>query len=173
VRASGDPLALAKAVRDTVESIDPVVPTGAILSMEQMMSRSEAPRRFMMLLLSTFGGLALVLATVGLYGVISFAVSQRTREIGVRIALGASRNDVLRMILSEGLKLVLIGALLGVAAALALTRVLQEMVYGVSTRDPLIFFLVNVLLAAVSLAACYIPARRALRVDPMVALRYE
>jgi predicted permease len=173
VRASGDPLALAKAVRDTVESIDPVVPTGAILSMEQMLSRSEAPRRFMMLLLSTFGGLALVLATVGLYGVISFAVSQRTREIGVRIALGASRSDVLRMILSEGLKLVLIGAVLGVAAALALTRVLQEMVYGVSTRDPLIFFLVNVLLAAVSLAACYIPARRAVRVDPMVALRYE
>jgi putative ABC transport system permease protein len=173
VRASGDPLVLSKAVRETVASIDPLVPTGAILTMDQMMSSSQALRRFMMLLLSIFGGLALVLATVGLYGVISFAVSQRTREIGVRVALGARPGDVLRMILTEGLKLVLVGAVLGLASALALTRVLQEMVYGVSTRDPLTFTLVSLLLAAVSLAACYIPARRALRVDPSVALRYE
>lgn len=173
VRASGDPLALTRAVRETFETIDPLVPTGRIFTMDQMMVRTHAPQRFVMLLLSIFGGLALVLAAVGLYGVSSFAVSQRTREIGVRIALGARRSDVLRMILSEGLKLVLVGGVLGVGAALALTRVLQEMVYGVSTRDPLILTLVSLLLVAVSLAACYVPARRALRVDPIVALRYE
>jgi predicted permease len=173
VRASGDPLALGRAVRETVAGIDPLVPTGLILTMDQMMSRSQALRRFMMLLLSAFGGLALVLATVGLYGVISFAVSQRTREIGVRMALGARPDDVLRLILTEGLKLVLAGVVLGVAAALALTRLLQGMVYGVSMRDPLIFVLVNLLLGAVSLAACYIPAKRATRVDPLAALRYE
>jgi predicted permease len=173
VRASGDPLALSRAVRETVASIDPLVPTGMILTMDQMMSRSQALRRFMMLLLSIFGVLALVLATVGLYGVISFAVSQRTREIGVRMALGARPGDVLRLILTEGLKLVLAGVVLGVAAALALTKLLQGMVYGVSMRDPLIFILVNLLLGIVSLAACYIPARRAMRVDPLNALRHE
>ena len=127
----------------------------------------------MMQLLSIFGALALVLASVGLYGVISFAVSQRTREIGVRMALGARPADVLRLILAEGLKLVLAGVVLGISASLLLTKLLEGMVYGVSMRDPLIFLLVNVLLVGVSLAACYIPARRAMRVDPIVALRYE
>ena len=127
----------------------------------------------MMLLLCIFGALARVLASVGLYGVISFAVSQRTREIGVRMALGARPADVLRLVLAEGLKLVLAGVALGIAAALLLTKLLEGMVYGVSMRDPLIFLLVNVLLVGVSLAACYIPARRAMRVDPIVALRYE
>ena len=126
-----------------------------------------------MLLLSFFGGLALVLATVGIYGVISYAVSQRTREIGVRMALGARPADVLRMILTDGLKLVAVGVVIGIAAALMLTRLLEGMVYGVSMRDPLIFVLVNLLLVTVSLAACYVPARRAMRVDPLVALRYE
>jgi ABC-type antimicrobial peptide transport system permease subunit len=127
----------------------------------------------MMMLLSIFGGLALVLASVGIYGVISYAVSQRTREIGVRMALGARPADVLRMILSEGLKLVAVGVALGLVAAVMLTRLLEGMVYGVSMRDPLIFVLVNLLLVTVSLAACYVPARRAMRVDPLVALRYE
>jgi putative ABC transport system permease protein len=141
--------------------------------MDQVLAHSLALRSFMMLLLSIFGGLALVLATVGIYGVISYAVSQRTREIGVRMALGARPADVLRMILTEGLKLVAVGVVIGIAAALMLTRLLEGMVYGVSMRDPLIFVLVNLLLVTVSLAACYVPARRAMRVDPLVALRYE
>jgi len=156
-----------------VAATDPLVPTGAVRSMDQVLSHSLALRSFMMMLLSIFGGLALVLASVGIYGVISYAVSQRTREIGVRMALGARPADVLRMILSEGLKLVAVGVALGLVAALMLTRLLEGMVYGVSMRDPLIFVLVNLLLVTVSLAACYVPARRAMRVDPLVALRYE
>ena len=114
-----------------------------------------------------------MLASVGIYGVISYAVSQRTREIGVRMALGARPADVLRMILTEGLKLVAVGVALGIAAALLLTRLLEGMIYGVSMRDPLIFVVVNLLLVTVSLSACYVPARRAMRVDPLIALRYE
>jgi putative ABC transport system permease protein len=127
----------------------------------------------MMFLLSLFAALALTLATVGIYGVISYAVSQRTREIGVRMALGAHPGNVLRLILGEGLKLVLAGAALGIIFALLATRFIATMIYGVSATDPLIFFSVITLLVLVSLAACYIPARRAMRVDPIVALRYE
>jgi putative ABC transport system permease protein len=173
VRTTGNPLLLNQALREALAATDPLVPTGAVRSMDQVLARSLALRSFMMMLLSIFGGLALVLASVGIYGVISFAVSQRTREIGVRMALGARPADVLRMILREGLKLVAVGVVLGVAAALMLTRLLESMVYGVSVRDPLIFVLVNLLMVAVSLAACYVPARRATRVDPLVALRYE
>ena len=173
VRTNANPLSLSQSVRESVAALDSLVPTGQIRSMDQVLSRSLALRSFMMQLLSIFGALALVLASVGLYGVISFAVSQRTREIGVRMALGARPADVLRLILTEGLKLVLVGVILGVSAALFLTKLLEGMVYGVSMRDPLIFLVVNVLLVGVSLAACYIPARRAMRVDPIVALRYE
>jgi len=173
VRTTGNPLILNRALREAVAAADPLVPTGAVRSMDQVLAHSLALRSFMMRLLSIFGGLALVLASVGIYGVISFAVSQRTREIGVRMALGARPADVLQMILTEGLKLVAVGVVLGTAAALLLTRLLEGMVYGVSMRDPLIFALVNLLMAAVSLAACYVPARRAMRVDPLVALRYE
>jgi putative ABC transport system permease protein len=172
-RTTGDPLLLNKALRDAVAATDPLVPTGAIRSMDQVLSHSLALRNFMMMLLSIFGGLALVLASVGIYGVISFAVSQRTREIGVRMALGARPADVLRMVLREGTTLVALGVVLGIAASLILTRLLEGMVYGVKVRDPLIFAAVNVLLVVVSLAACYIPARRATRVDPLEALRYE
>jgi putative ABC transport system permease protein len=173
VRTNLDPLRLSRAVREAVVAVDPLVPAGRILSMDQLLSRSLALRSFMMLLLSVFGGLALLLASVGIYGVISYAVSQRTREIGVRMALGARPADVSRMILTEGLKLVLGGVVLGVGAALLLTRLLEGMLYGVSMRDPLIFVLVNLLLVGVSLVASYVPARRAMRVDPIVALRYE
>jgi putative ABC transport system permease protein len=173
VRTTGNPLILRRALREAVAAADPLVPTGAVRSMDQVLAHSLALRSFMMLLLSIFGGLALVLASVGIYGVISFAVSQRTREIGVRMALGARPADVLQMILTEGLRLVAVGVVLGTAAALLLTRLLEGMVYGVSMRDPLIFVPVNLLMAAVSLAACYVPARRAMRVDPLVALRYE
>jgi putative ABC transport system permease protein len=173
VRTTGNPLILNRALREAVAAADPLVPTGAVRSMDQVLAHSLALRSFMMLLLSIFGGLALVLASVGIYGVISFAVSQRTREIGVRMALGARPTDVVQMILTEGLKLVAVGVVLGTAAALLLTRLLEGMVYGVSMRDPFIFALVNLLMATVSLAACYVPARRAMRVDPLVALRYE
>ena len=173
VRTTGNPLILNQALREALAAADPLVPTGAVRSMDQVLSHSLALRSFMMLLLSIFGGLALVLATVGIYGVISYAVSQRTREIGVRMALGARPADVLRMILTEGLKLVAVGVVIGIAAALMLTRLLEGLVYGVSMREPLIFVLVNLLLVTVSLAACYVPARRAMRVDPLVALRYE
>jgi putative ABC transport system permease protein len=173
VRTTGNPLLLNQALREALAATDSLVPTGAVRSMDQVLSHSLGLRSFMMLLLSIFGGLALVLASVGIYGVIAFAVSQRTREIGVRMALGAQPGDVLRMILLEGLKLVAVGVVLGVTAALMLTRLLEGMVYGVSMRDPLIFVLVNLLMVAVSLAACYVPARRAMHVDPIIALRYE
>jgi len=173
VRSTGNPLLLNQALREALAAADPLVPTGAVRSMDQVLAHSVALRSFMMMVLSIFGGLALVLASVGIYGVISFAVSRRTREIGVRMALGARPADVLRMILTEGLKLIAVGVVLGVAAALMLTRLLEGMVYGVSMRDPLIFVLVNLLMVAVSLAACYVPARRATRVDPIIALRYE
>jgi putative ABC transport system permease protein len=173
VRTSVDPLSLSRAVRDAVAAVDPTVPTGSMRSMDQVLSRSLALRNFMMFLLSLFAALALTLATVGIYGVISYAVSQRTREIGVRMALGARPSDVLRLILGEGLKLVLAGAALGTLLALIATRFISTMIYGVSATDPLIFLSVSTLLVVVSLAACYVPARRAMRVDPIVALRYE
>ncbi|MGC0772264.1 MAG: ABC transporter permease [Candidatus Acidiferrum sp.] len=173
VRSSVDPLSLSRSVRDAIAAVDPTVPTGSVRSMEQVLSRSLALRSFMMFLLGLFAALALVLASVGIYGVVSFAVSQRTREIGVRMALGAHPRDVLRLILGEGLKLVLAGVLLGIIAALAMTRLLSTLIYGVSVTDPLIFLFVVALLVAVALAACFVPARRAMQVDPIVALRYE
>jgi len=173
VRSNVDPLSLSRSVRDAIAAVDPTVPTGSTRSMEQVLSHSLALRSFMMFLLGLFAALALVLASVGIYGVISFAVSQRTREIGVRMALGAHPRDVLRLILGEGLKLVLAGVVLGIIAALAMTRLLSTLIYGVSATDPLIFLSVVTLLVAVALAACFIPARRAMRVDPIVALRYE
>ena len=123
--------------------------------------------------LGIFAGLAMVLASVGLYGVISFLVGRLTREIGVRMSLGARPTDVLRLILADGLRLVITGVVVGIVAAHLLTRLLESMVYGVSPRDPLVFVLVSLVMIAVSLLACYVPARRASRVDPITALRYE
>ena len=173
VRSSVAPLSLARAVKEAVETVDPVVPTGANRSMGQVMARSLALRNFMMRLLGIFSGVALTLAGVGLYGVVSFIAGRRTREIGVRISLGARRADVLRLILVEGSKLVTRGLAIGVLAALMLTHLLESMVYGVSLRDPLIFSLVILLMIAVSALACWLPARRAMKVDPITALRYE
>jgi putative ABC transport system permease protein len=173
VRANVEPLSLERAVREAVAAVDPTVPTGHSRSLDQVLARSLVLRNFMRVLLSFFAALALLLATIGIYGVISYAVSQRTREIGVRVALGAQRSDVLRIILGEGLKLVVAGAALGLLAALAVTKLLGSLLYGVSATDPLIFAVGTALLIGVALAACYIPARRATRVDPIVALRYE
>jgi putative ABC transport system permease protein len=172
-QTAGDPLTFAQPVREGVAAVDPLVAAGAIRSMDQVLTHSLALRSFMMFLLSLFGGLALFLAGVGIYGVIGYAVSQRTREIGVRMAMGAEPRQVLRMVLCEGLKLVLTGLSLGVAAALMLMRLLEGLVYGVSMRDPLIFIIVNLVMLFVAMLACYFPARRAARVDPLVALRYE
>src|SRR5690348_2301419 len=173
VRTAGDPLSLSHDVKNSVASIDSSVAIGKIVTMDQLMSRSVALQQFMMLLLSLFAGIALILAAVGIYGVVSYSVSQKTREIGIRMALGAQPGEVLRLILAQGLKLVIIGVIFGVVAAATLTRLLEGLIYGVSARNPLVFILGIVALVAVSLSACLLPAKKALRVDPMVALRHE
>jgi len=155
-------------------------------TMDEIIARTLAPRRFSMILLGVFAGLALVLSSVGIYGVVSYLVSQRTHEIGLRMALGARRADVLRLILGHGMKMALAGVAVGLAAAFGLTRLMAQaapdqadrtksanLLFGVSATDPLTFFAVALVLLVVALAACYIPARRAMRVDPMVALRHE
>ena len=144
-----------------------------VQTMDSVISASLAARRFSMALLASFALLALLLSSIGIYGVISYVVGQKTREIGLRIALGASRSAVMRMILTQGGKLAAAGVILGLAASFALTRLMSAMLFGVSASDPLTFVIVATLLTAVALAACYIPARRAMRVDPMEALRHE
>ena len=141
--------------------------------MEELVARSVSQRRFNLLLLAAFASVALLLAAVGIYGVMSYSVEQRTREIGVRMAMGAQRGDVLRLVIGEGMKLALIGALLGLGGALALTRLLKTLLFGVSATDPLTFIAIAALLISMALLACWIPGRRAAKVDPMVALRID
>jgi predicted permease len=173
VRTLGDPLKLVPAVREQVRSLDADQPIFDVMSMEQRLTESYAPRRFQMLLFSLFAAVAFVIATVGIYGVISYAVSQRTHEIGIRMALGAQASDVLRMVVWRGMSLTLIGVAIGLAAALALTRVMKNLLFDVSATDPAIFALIALLLVGVALIASYIPARRATKVDPLQALRHE
>jgi putative ABC transport system permease protein len=173
VRTKSDPLALAAEVRRQVTEADPEQAVSNIASMDQVLFDSIASRRFSATLLGTLAGLGLLLASVGVYGVISYGVSQRTREIGIRMALGAARGDVLSLVVGEGMKLLLLGVGAGAISSLLLTPVLSGLLFGVSPRDPVAFAASAVFLAAVALLACYVPARRASRIDPMVALRYE
>jgi len=173
VRASGDPLALTASVRAAVREVDRDQPIANIRSMDQILSNMTGDARFRTLLLSVFAGVALLLAASGIYGVIALSVEQRTRELGIRIALGAQVGDVLRLVIAQVMKFVLIGVVVGVIGGLGITRVLSNLLFNVNATDPLTFALVSLLLTLVSLAACWIPARRAMRVDPMVALRYE
>ena len=173
VRGSSDPMRLAEVVRQQVWAVDKEQAVAGVTPLEDLVDENLAARRMQTSLLGGFGGLALLLVSIGIYAVLSFAVTQRTQEIGVRVALGAQRRDVLRMVLSQGLKLFLIGAALGLIAALALSRAFVHLLYGVSAYDPVSFASVTMLLAGVALLACYVPARRATRVDPLLALRYE
>lgn len=173
VRTSGDPLLLAESVRQQIWSVDKQQPVADVMPLEQLVGENLAPRRMQASLLGGFAVLALLLASIGIYAVLSFVVTQRTQEIGVRVALGAHSGDVLRMVLSQGLKLFAIGAGLGLVAALALSRTMSHLLYGIGATDPLSFLSVTFILGIVTLLACYIPARRAMRVDPLIALRYE
>jgi putative ABC transport system permease protein len=173
VRTKGEPEALMAAVRSAILSIDKNQPAYDIKTMDDVFSASVANTRLVVLLFGVFSIFALVLASIGIYGVIAYSVAQRRHEIGIRLALGAQTRDVRRMILTQGMILALIGAGLGLAGAFAATRVMRGLLYGVSATDPLIFIGVSLLLTIVALLACYIPARRATKVDPMIALRYE
>ncbi|MGH9498943.1 MAG: ABC transporter permease [Terriglobales bacterium] len=173
VRAASDPEALASAMRETVTSLDPAESLSTLRLLDDVVDSSIAQPRFSAQLLGVFAGLALLLAGVGLYGLIAYAVAQRTQEIGIRFSLGAQRSDVLRMVLGEGIRLALLGSAIGLAAALGLTRLLSSLLFHVAPTDPMTFAGVGVLLTGIALLACYVPARRAMRVDPMVALRHE
>jgi putative ABC transport system permease protein len=173
VRTAPKPLSVSRGVENALRDVDPNLPIGEVRSMEEVLSLSIAFERFLMTLMTVFAGLALALASVGIYGVISYSVSQRTHEVGVRMALGATRGIVLQMIVRQGLRLTLIGTAIGLLGALGLTRILKSMLFGVKPTDPVAFVAVSTLLAALALLASYIPARRATKVDPMVALRYE
>jgi putative ABC transport system permease protein len=164
---------LAAQIRATVHQIDPDVPLTDVATMFTRLSQSMSDRRYPMLLLAGFAILAVILAAVGTYGVLSYAVGQRTREIGVRMALGARAQDVLGMVLGGGIRLTLIGVVLGAVGAAIAGRALGKLLYGITPTDPVTFAAVALLLTAIAAIACYLPARRATRVDPMVALRAE
>jgi len=173
VRTANDPGGLVAAARAAVAALDADIPLADPAPMETVLATSLAQRRFYMLLLSIFAALALLLAGIGLYGVISYSVGQRTQEIGIRMALGATRAQVLGMIMSQGVRLAIPGIVLGTAGALALNQVMKGMLVGVSTTDAAVFSAAAVSIALIALAACYVPARRATAVDPVIALRYE
>jgi len=173
VRTAGQPNAVLVDVRREVQRLDPNLPVQVLRTLPEHVSEALWPARLGAGLLAMFGLLALTLAAVGLSGLIAYLVSQRTREIGIRLALGAQAGDVLKLVIWQGLKLTLSGLVIGLLGALALTRLMENLLYGLSTTDPLTFLAITSLLFAVALLACYIPARRATKVDPLVALRYE
>jgi predicted permease len=164
---------LVSSVREALSRVDPNLPSSDFQPLEQLVDQAVSPRRFVTVLLGGFSFLALILASLGIYGVISYSVNQRTNEIGIRIALGAQTPAVLKLIIGQGIKLALVGLGIGLAVAFVLTRVLSNLLFGVKATDPLTFTSIALLLIGVSLLACYIPARKATKVDPMVALRSE
>ena len=171
--SSGDPMALKKDVQQAIWEIDKNLPVSGGETVEQHLANLVAEPRLYTMLLGVFAAVALILASVGIYGVMSYSVTERTHEIGIRMALGAKQRDVLALVVRQGMVLALAGVAVGLAVALALTRVMSSLLYGVTATDPFTFLLIPILLAAVALAACYLPARRAMKVDPMIALRYE
>jgi putative ABC transport system permease protein len=173
VRTASDPISMISAVRAQVSSIDTDQPLYNVRTMEQVLSESISRQRFNTLLISLFTVVAVALAAVGIYGVISYSVSHRSHEIGIRMALGAQQRDILKMIIEYGLKLALVGVAIGLVAAFVLTRVMTSLLYGVSAIDPFTFATGTIILIGVALLGCYIPARRATKVEPVVALRYE
>ncbi|HEY9432110.1 MAG TPA: ABC transporter permease [Blastocatellia bacterium] len=172
-RTDGDPMSFVAAVRSQVQAIDKDQPISHIRTLDELVARSVSQRRFNMLALAILAGVALLLAAVGLYGVMSYSVEQRAHEIGVRMALGAQTRDVLRLVVKQGMTLTLIGGLIGLIAALGLTRLIKNLLFGVSATDPVTFLVIAPLLALVALLACYLPARRATKVDPLMALKAE
>jgi len=173
MRTTADPASLSQAVRSEVRALDSTLPVRNVRTMEQMVQRSVAEPRFRTLLLGVFAGVALLLSVLGIYGVMSWSVAQRTREVGVRMALGAAPADILKLLVGQAMIVAVIGVSLGLCAALMLTRVLASFLFEVNATDPVTFVAVSVLLIAAALLACYVPARRATKVDPMIALRYE
>jgi ABC-type antimicrobial peptide transport system permease subunit len=172
IRVAGSSLSLA-ALQKEIWAVDRELPVSGFQTMEQILDTETLQRRMQMSLLGTFAGLALLLAGLGIYGVMSYAVTQRTQEIGIRMALGADRREVLRMVVGQGMVLALIGVGFGLAGAFGATRLLASLLFGTAANDLFAYFSVSALLIAVALAACFVPARRASRVDPLVALRYE
>jgi ABC-type antimicrobial peptide transport system permease subunit len=173
IRTSGDPMAVTSAVRRAIREVDANQPIANVRTMDEILGEQTAERRAGTTLLVAFAALALLLASIGVYGLLSYFVVQHTPEIGVRLALGAAPRDVLAMVLAKGMKLVLLGAAGGLIASLALARLISSLLFGVSPADPLTFACVAALLVAVALLACYIPARRAAALDPLTALRDE
>ncbi|MFB3110757.1 MAG: FtsX-like permease family protein, partial [Gemmatimonadales bacterium] len=173
VRTAGNPLALAPLIRREIEILDPEVPMADIRLMDDYVAEAVAPTRFTLTLISVFAAMALVLASIGLYGVISYSVRQRTREIGVRIAFGADEKSIVRLVVGRGMALGLAGVGAGIMAAFLLIRTVSSLLYGVSAIDPVTFLGIPLVLVAVTAIASYVPARRAMRVDPVEALRDE
>ena len=173
VRTASEPNAMAATIRKAVQSTDKDQPVHNVRTLEQLMSDSVAPRRLSMMLLGAFAGLALTLAAIGIYGVMSYSVSQRTHEMGIRMALGAQRTDVVGIVIKQGMVLALVGVGLGVVGALALTRVMSTLLYEVKPTDLTTYGVVCGASLSIALLACLVPARRATKIDPIVALRYE
>jgi predicted permease len=173
IKSEGDPNQLIAAARNQVKALDPDQPIYNIQTMDEIRGQVVAPERLNLMLLSIFAGIAFVLAIVGIYGVMSYAVTQRTQEIGIRMALGAQPRDVSRSVIQQGMTLALTGLAFGLVGALGLTRLMTTMLFDVKPTDPLTFVSIAALLTGVALIACYVPGRRATRVDPLVALRYE
>jgi putative ABC transport system permease protein len=173
IQTAVDPSSLSAAIQHEIQSVDSQLAASKIRTMDQVISESTARQNFNMLLLTIFAGLALLLAAIGIYGLMSYTVEQRTQELGIRMALGASRGDMLKLVVRQGMLLTGIGVVIGLAASFGLNRLLADLLFGVKATDPVTYAAVTVILISVALLATYIPARKATQIDPMIALRYE